>query len=100
MTPPPDSPHPPLPNLSSHAELLLEREPHLDRIFGKRLTEIRVSRQLTISELSALTGISTHELTDYEAGEIPIAITRIRLIAETLDMTPMDLFTSLVCPGS
>lgn len=89
-----------LPNLSRHADLLLEREPHLDRIIGRRLAAVRDSQHLTLDELSALSGIPQDELTDYEAGEIPVSMSRVRLIAATLDLTPSDLFTRLVCPGS
>lgn len=88
-----------LPDLSRNARLLLEREPHLDRITGRRLAKLRESRDLTIPDLAALTGIQADELQDYEAGRIPIAISRIRLIAAILDLHPMDLFTQLVCPG-
>lgn len=91
-----NTPH--LPDLSRHAELLLEREPHLDRIIGRRLANLRDRRHLTLQELASLTGIQADELKHYEAGEIPIAISRIRVIAATLDLSAMDLFTRLVCP--
>ncbi len=87
------------PELARHAELLLAREPHLDRIIGRRLAATRASRCLSLDELSLLSGIPSDELGNYERGEIPIAMSRVRLIAATLDLAPMELFTRLACPA-
>lgn len=99
MTTDPDQLHTIHPELARLAELLLAREPHLDRIIGRRLAATRKSRHLTLDELSALSGIPADELADFENGEIPIAMGRVRLIAATLDLSPMELFTRLACPG-
>ena len=87
------------PRRTRHQELLLEREAHVERILGKRLAAIRDARMLSIGELAALSGIQEDELVHYEEGAIPIALSRVRLIAATLDIPPMELFTRLVCPA-
>jgi hypothetical protein len=76
------------------------REYIMDQILGRRLKAIRESRQLTLGDLEALTGLPSDCLKELERGEIPIPVNRIRLIADAMDVTQLRLLQDLISPGS
>ncbi len=55
---------------------------------GRQLTHLRETRQLTIPELAALTGLEPRDIATMEAGEIDIRITTIFILAGALGVTP------------
>ncbi len=72
----------------------------LDAIMGRRLRNIRQAAELTPEELAQLSGMPGHELADYESGEIPLPLTRIRALAAALDTDPLGLLARLLFPLS
>ena len=57
------------------------------RLLGRRITELRRERQMTIETLSARTGLESTELAAIEAGRIDIPITTILLLAKVFGIT-------------
>ena len=77
---------------------LLDREAEQDRMIGVRLRSTREASFLTQRQLATLSGIPEADLADYESGEIPIPLTRLRLIAAALDTDAVTLLTHLLFP--
>jgi transcriptional regulator with XRE-family HTH domain len=65
------------------------------RLLGRRITELRQERQMTIETLANRTGLDPTELAAMEAGRIDIPITTIFLLARTFGITP-DQFLSFL----
>jgi transcriptional regulator with XRE-family HTH domain len=57
------------------------------RLLGRRITELRQQRQMTLDTLAARTGIGPTELIAIEAGQIDIPITVIFLLAKAFGIT-------------
>lgn len=75
-----------------------EKEHLGDVILGRRLTKIRERAMLTREDLKLLSGIPIDELIDYENGQIPISLNRMRAIATALDTDAVTLMTRLLFP--
>jgi len=76
-----------------------EKEYIGDVILGRRLAGIREQAILTRKELALLSGIPIDELIDYESGQIPISLNRMREIASVLDTDALALITRLLFPA-
>lgn len=75
-----------------------DHEQRLDRIMGRRLIRLREEAELSLEDLSILSGIPREELAEHETGEIPLPLTRLRAIATALDTGPAALLTRLLFP--
>jgi len=58
---------------------------------GRRLAAVRAYRELSIPDVTALTGISTSAISRYERGERPIPAERLFVLAETYDVPMAEL---------
>lgn len=63
--------------------------------FGRYLTALRKERDLTIRELAAATGLTSHQLRRIEAGEVNILFTTIVSLSGGLKVSPGELLQSL-----
>ena len=86
---------------ADHHQLLkqFEREHLCDVILGRRLTKVREQAMLACEDLALFSGIPIDELIDYENGQIPISLNRMRAIASALDTDAVTLMTRLLFPG-
>lgn len=63
--------------------------------FGKKLNETRLKKGLTLEELSALSGISTAQLEEFEANTIPRPRRRtLKLLTATLGLDTNEALQS------
>ena len=58
------------------------------RLLGRRITQLRLERQMTIDALAARTGLDPIELTAIESGRIDIPITTIFLFSRAFGIAP------------
>ncbi|PCI09699.1 hypothetical protein COB72_05530 [bacterium] len=86
----------------NHRELLeqFDREHLTDVILGRRLMQCREQAALTREDLATMSGIPIDELIDYEEGQIPIGLGRMRAIASALDTDVVTLMMRLMFPIS
>ncbi len=77
----------------------LSYEATLDQIMAKRLTQIRKSASMTLTEMSTLTGIPEEILAEGETGSEPISLSRLRTIAIAFDTNAVTLMTRLLFAG-
>ncbi|HVU59011.1 MAG TPA: helix-turn-helix transcriptional regulator [Puia sp.] len=63
--------------------------------FGRYLTALREERKLTVQELAATTGLTSHQLHRIEAGEVDTLFTTVVMLAQGLHITPGELLQSL-----
>ena len=75
-----------------------DHEERLDRIMGRRLIRLREEAEMSLDDLSVLSGIARDELADYETGEIAIPLTRLGTIAAVLGTSPTALLARLLFP--
>jgi transcriptional regulator with XRE-family HTH domain len=61
------------------------------RNLGRRLTELRRQRQLTLAQLSSLTGLDSREIAAIEAGENDPTLTTLYALCRGLDIPPGEL---------
>jgi transcriptional regulator with XRE-family HTH domain len=66
----------------------MDRQGDFLRLLGRRITELRQKRQLTIETLASATGLDPGELIAIEAGQIDIPITMILRLARAFDLAP------------
>jgi len=87
---------------TDHYQLLekYEKEYISDVILGRRLAKIREQAILTQEDLALLSGIPIDELMDYENGQIPISLNRMRAIASALDTDAVTLVIRMLFPIS
>lgn len=85
---------------TDHHQLLkqFEKEHLFDVILGRRLSVAREQAMLTREDLALLSGIPIDELIDYERGQIPISLNRMRDIASALDTDAVTLTICLLFP--
>ncbi len=62
---------------------------------GRRLTELREQKDLTLAQLSSLTGLSVMEIAATEAGDLDPPITTLIALARGLGLSPGELLASL-----
>ena len=62
-----------------------------DRVIGERIKFYRKKRGLTQASLSSLIGISAQQLQKYEIGKNKVSASRLKHIAETLDVPIINL---------
>lgn len=77
--------------MSSTAPTKPQDGDQLAQEIGRRIERARTSKNLTVSELHRLTGISRTVLQGYEAGRYKPGAREIRLISEKLDCSPNRL---------
>jgi transcriptional regulator with XRE-family HTH domain len=65
------------------------------RRFGRRLTLLRKSKQISIRELAALANIEYSQLLQIEAGKVNILYTTLLSLALALEVAPEELLQSL-----
>jgi transcriptional regulator with XRE-family HTH domain len=63
--------------------------------FGRYLTALRKEKKMTIEELAAATGLTSHKLRRIEAGEVNILFTTVVSLSMGLDVSPGQLLESL-----
>ena len=73
----------------------MERKDKLLKKFGKYLTALRKERSMTIRELADATGLTPHQLSRIEAGEVNILFTTVISLSKGLEISPGDLLQSL-----
>lgn len=69
----------------------------IDRHLGRRISQARSQRGLSLDALAQQTETSAQDIADMEAGEVRIASLRLARIARTLDMPLSWFFAGL--PG-
>lgn len=89
-------------NLTPNAStlVLMEQERSWDQIIGRRLTQIRESASMTLADLSALTGVPKEILKENKIGSEPLSLSRMKTIAASLGVHPLDLLAAILFPGS
>lgn len=65
----------------------MDRQGDALHLLGRRITQLREQRQMTLDSLAARTGLDPSELTAIEAGQIDIPITTIFLLAKSFGIT-------------
>lgn len=59
---------------------------------GSKIKEIRISKRLKISELSAITGLSNSLISQVERDQVSPSISSLRKIAQAMEVGIVDLF--------
>lgn len=65
------------------------------RIFGKRIKELRLERNLTQSELAEIIGLSTNFIGMVERGERNTSVDKIFKIAQAFDISLAKFFETM-----
>lgn len=73
----------------------MDRQGDALRLLGRRITELRQQRQMTLDTLAARTGLDPSELSDIEAGRVDTPITTIFLLARAFGITADKLLDFL-----
>lgn len=73
----------------------MDKENEILKKFGRYLAALREERNLTIPQLAAATGLTSHKLRRIEAGEVDIYFTTVVVLSKGLDITPGELLQSL-----
>jgi transcriptional regulator with XRE-family HTH domain len=63
------------------------------RQLGRRLSQLREEKGLSIADLATLTALEPNDINDMEAGKLDIPLTTIVALARALDTTPAQLLT-------
>jgi transcriptional regulator with XRE-family HTH domain len=61
------------------------------RVFGRRLSQLREQRGISVAELATRTGLDPRDIADIEVGERDIPITTIFRLAAGLGIAPAQL---------
>jgi transcriptional regulator with XRE-family HTH domain len=62
------------------------------KLFGKKLAEVRKSKEMTQEDLSFKSGLTLSQIARIETGVINTSLNTILIIAEALDVEPKVLF--------
>lgn len=73
----------------------MDRSEKVLRKFGRRLTELREQKELTIRELAKRSGLDARQIGRIEAGKVNILFSTILALARGLGITPEELLESL-----
>lgn len=73
----------------------MDKQEGARRKFGRRLSQLREERGISIAELASRTGLDPEEITGIEAGETDVSITIIFRLAAGLGIPPAQLVGSL-----
>ena len=71
----------------------MDRQEDALRKLGRRLSELRVEKGLSIADLASLTALEPNDINKMEAGQLDIPLTTIFALARALDTTPAELLT-------
>ena len=74
---------------------MLDTVPHMLRIDGPRLRELRLRRLLTIAELAEIANLDESHIASVERGEVETSRTRtIKKLANALEVPPDEILSS------
>ena len=65
------------------------------RQFGRRLTELREQKELTIRDLARRSGLDARQISRIEAGKVNLLFSTILALARGLGVSPEELLESL-----
>jgi transcriptional regulator with XRE-family HTH domain len=65
------------------------------RKFGRRLTELREQKELTVRDLAKRSALDARQISRIEAGKVNILFSTILALARGLGITPEELLESL-----
>lgn len=71
---------------------MLMTRAEFSRIIGSKLRELRISKSITIEQLSFKSGIDTKQITRIELGQINTSIFQIYRITNALSVDLVDIF--------
>ena len=69
----------------------MDRQADALRRLGRRLSQLREKRQLSIDALAGLAGLDPALVADIEAGETDVQLTTLVLLARALGISPSQL---------
>jgi transcriptional regulator with XRE-family HTH domain len=72
------------------------RDPLLIIAVGSNLRAIRMKKKITQEELAHMAGIAVSQVGRIERGELNISISTLSVLARALDVSPKDMFDTLV----
>ena len=70
------------------------REEKIIKEFGKRLKKARTAKKLSLRALAAIADMDFGNISEIENGKINPSLTTIVLLAEALEVDPVDLLPS------
>lgn len=71
---------------------MLMTRAEFSRFIGSKLRELRISKSITIEQLSFKSGIDTKQITRIELGQINTSIFQIYRITNALSVDLVDIF--------
>jgi transcriptional regulator with XRE-family HTH domain len=71
----------------------MDRQEDALRKLGRRLSQLREEKGLSIAALASLTALEPNDINKMEAGKLDIPLTTIVALARALDTTPAQLLT-------
>ena len=75
-----------------NTESRYRRNDELIKIVGENIRKYRKLKELTIAELSYVSGVATNQIGSYERGEVDTNITMLSLIAKHIGVKTAQLF--------
>ena len=73
----------------------MDRSEKALRKFGRRLTELREQKELTIRELAHRSGLDARQISRIETGKVNLLFSTILALARGLGISPEELLESL-----
>jgi transcriptional regulator with XRE-family HTH domain len=73
----------------------MDRSEKALRQFGRRLTELREQKELTIRDLARRSGLDARQISRIEAGKVNLLFSTILALARGLGVSPEELLESL-----
>jgi transcriptional regulator with XRE-family HTH domain len=73
----------------------MDRKVEVLKRFGGHLTALREAKNVTVQELAAATGLTSHTLRRIEAGKVDILFSTVVVLSKALQITPGELLQSL-----
>jgi transcriptional regulator with XRE-family HTH domain len=73
----------------------MDRSEKALRQFGRRLTELREQKELTIRDLARRSGLDARQISRIETGKVNLLFSTILALARGLGVSPEELLESL-----
>jgi transcriptional regulator with XRE-family HTH domain len=73
----------------------MDRSEKALRQFGRRLTELREQKELTIRDLARQSGLDARQISRIETGKVNLLFSTILALARGLGVSPEELLESL-----
>jgi transcriptional regulator with XRE-family HTH domain len=73
----------------------MERKEELLQKFGKRVTECRKKKGITVRELAEAAGLDIRQVQKVEAGKLNFHLSTVMALAAGLGVSPADLLQTL-----